>query len=301
MIRRGHVAVGVAVVGAWIARGLAGAAPDPPTWGEHGHEIAARAAATELPADMPGFFRARAAQLEYLNPEPDRWRSDRFPELDRAFSYDHFINLERVPEGALQASDRWSYLRALGAAGLERPESVGFLPFRIVELTQRLTAGFRRWRSADERERPWIEERIVNDAGLLGHYVTDASQPHHTTIHYDGWDPEAANPDSFSTERGFHARFESAFVSAHVDFGDLLPAMRWTPRRLGEVRSAVFGYILETHGEVVPLYRLDREVGFEVGRPAPEAVAFTVERLTAGASMLRDLWWTAWVDSGDEG
>lgn len=270
-------------------------------WGAYGHEIAARVAATDLPAAMPAFFRERAAQLEYLNPEPDRWRVDRFTELDEAFTYDHFINLERLPEGALRAPDRWIYLRELGEAGIERPERIGFLPFRIVELTQRLTAGFQLWRSAPDRERPWIEDRIVNDAGLLGHYVTDASQPHHTTIHYDGWDPAAANPEGFSTERGFHARFESAFVSDHVDFADLLPAMRWTSRRLGEVRPEVVGYILETHGAVEALYRLDRDVGFDVARPTPETVAFTVERLTAGAAMLRDLWWTAWLDSGEGG
>ena len=75
-------------------------------------------------------------------------------------------------------------------AGIERPErDAGFLPFRIVELYQRIVSGWLRWRAEeDPLRRSWIEQRIVNDAGILGHYVTDASQPHHTTIHFNGWD-----------------------------------------------------------------------------------------------------------------
>lgn len=274
-------------------------AASPVAWGAHGHEIVARAAATGLPGEMPPFFRARAAELEYLNPEPDRWREWRLEEMDEAYSYDHYIDLENVPDGAVDAPNRWEYLRRLYAAGLERPErDAGFLPFRIVELYQRLVTELRLWRDAPERERPWIENRIVHDAGILGHYVADASQPHHTTIHYNGWDDEAPNPEGFSTKRGFHSRFESAFVGKNVRFEDVLSAMGDTPpRTLEDVRSAVMEHIMEAHAEVGALYRLDRDVGFDPDRPRIETRAFAVDRLVAGAEALRDLWWSAWIES----
>jgi len=44
------------------------------------------------------------------------------------------------------------------------------------------------------------------------------------------------------------------------------------------------------------VYQLEKAGGF-VGAGTPESRAFTAERLAAGASMLRDMILTAWVDS----
>ncbi|MBW3534767.1 MAG: hypothetical protein KY453_06040 [Gemmatimonadetes bacterium] len=272
-------------------------------WGYHGHGIAGRAAAAALPDALPSFFRDAARQLEYLNPEPDRWRDRDLAAMDEAWNYDHYIDLENVPEGALEAPDRWSYLDRVYGVGLENPvRDTGFLPYRMLELYQRLVAGWRLWRDAPAHERPWIEERIVWDAGILGHYVTDASQPHHTTIHFNGWSAGEPNPGGFTTDRGFHGRFESAFVETHVTAEDVLSALRWETRTLADPWSAILAHIQEAHDRVPELYRLDRDVGFAGGAPAhPDAHAFAVERLAAGADMLRDLWWSAWVESGGAG
>ena len=46
-------------------------------WGNEGHRLINRLAASTLPADVPAFLRSEAAvnEIEYLGPEPDRWRS----------------------------------------------------------------------------------------------------------------------------------------------------------------------------------------------------------------------------------
>lgn len=269
-------------------------------WGAHGHRIAAEAAAEALPEAMPDFFTERADQLVYLNPEPDRWRDGRITEMDRGFAFDHYIDLERVPPRALETPDRWTYVETLHREGLEHPaRDAGFLPFRILELHQRLVTEWRLWRGARTRdEHQWIEDRIVNDAGILGHYVTDASQPHHTTIHFNGWDSKSPNPEGFTDDRDFHARFEAAFVGAHVRQDDVAaPLISLEARRFTNVRRAVWSHIRESHSRVVDLYRLDRDVGFDPDRGDPRTQSFTVERLVSGARMLRDLWWTAWLES----
>jgi len=156
------------VVGAALAASLL-LAPASLAWGEAGHRLSGRAAATRLPKQMPEFFRKAAAQLEYLNPEPDRWRSKVLVEMNEAFSYDHFLDLEMVPPAALEAEDRYAYLAALSQAGLKEPEKAGLAPFRILELYERLRTEFHLWRNAqDKRTRRWIAERIVY-AGVLGH------------------------------------------------------------------------------------------------------------------------------------
>jgi len=270
-------------------------------WGEHGHRLVGRAAADALPDAMPAFFRDAAAQLAYLNPEPDRWRDRTERDLDRALDAahapEHYIDLELVPAGVLGAPDRLALADSLAAHGGEA-KTAGVLPYQILELTQRIRVGFRSWRAAEsDEERAYIEERIVNDAGILGHYVADGANPHHTTIHYNGW----AGDDGrlADLERGFHGRFESAFVEANVDLRDVEAALGAPARDLGPLRPAVWAYVADTHALVERLYELDAAETFGPDTQGAEHKAFAVGRLAAGAAMLRDLWWTAWISSAE--
>ena len=274
-------------------------AATPAPWGTHGHVTAGRAAATALPTGMPDFFRAAEDRLAYLNYEPDRWRGGNGTAMNEGFRYDHYVDLENLPEAARAAPDRFTYLETLyRQTDLSMPQrDGGFLPFRILELYQRLQSGFQRWRAAEGDERDWIAQRIINDAGVLGHYVTDGSQPHHSTIHFNGWSPDAPNPRGFSLERDFHARFESGFVQANVELDDLLPLIEAEPRHLDDVHGQVWAYLLESNEKVTRLYELEQQFGFIPDRPHAETKDFAVERLAAGANMLRDLWWTAWMES----
>ncbi len=291
---------------ALCALALSATAPPPADapaarWGEHGHRLVGRAAADALPDAMPAFFRDAAAQLAYLNPEPDRWRDRTERDLDRALDAahapEHYIDLELVPAGVLGAPDRLAFADSLAAHGGEA-KTAGVLPYQILELTQRIRVGFRTWRAAEsDEERAYIEERIVNDAGILGHYVADGANPHHTTIHYNGW---AGDDGRFADlERGFHGRFESAFVEANVDLRDVEAALGAPARDLGPLRPAVWAYVADTHALVERLYELDAAETFGPDTQGAEHKAFAVGRLAAGAAMLRDLWWTAWISSAE--
>ncbi len=264
--------------------------------------MAARAAGEGLPDAMPAFFREALDQLAYLGSEPDRWRDRNLAEMDEAWRYDHYIDLERVPAGALEAADRFVFMQRLREAGQGSPEwAAGLLPYRTVELYQRLVTEWRLWRREDDPERrSWIEARILDDAGILGHYVTDAANPHHTTIHFNGWDNTTPNPENYTTDRGFHRRFETDFVAEHVRPADVRAGVTGRPTSVaGSVRQAVRKQLEASHGLVEELYRLERDVGFDPAATAhPDARAFVIERLTAGADMLRTLWWSAWLESG---
>ncbi len=285
-----------------LPRGEAPLPAPPSMWGGDGHHMAARAAVETLPEGVPGFFNGAVEELVWLNPEPDRWRDRRFPAMDEMWRYDHYIDLENIPDPAIltESTDRWDFVQKLVLAGVEDPQvAVGFAPFAVLELHQRLTSGFARWRSEeDPRIRGYLENRIIQDAGLLGHFVTDLSQPHHSTIHFNGWDEEKApNPEGFTTDRGFHARFESAFVRTHVRFPHVRSRMEQEPRVFPDTRLAVLSYVQATNLQVEPLYRIDRDHGFGPDTPHPVAFDFAVDRIVAGAIMLRDLWWSAWVES----
>ncbi len=281
-------------------------ATDPPSlfgWGAKGHRLVGTAAVAALPDDMPAFFRQAVDQLAYLNPEPDRWKAraerDLDPALDGAFNSDHFMDTEMatpaVLAAALAAPHRYAYLDTLRAAGVDAV-AMGFLPFSMLELTQRLRQEFRMWRTApDSATRAWIEARILNDAGVLGHYVADASNPAHTTIHFNGWD--GPNPNGYATDRSFHSRFEGAYVQAHIELTDVQPrvAREVTVRR--DLRREIVAYIARSNREVERLYQLDKADAWGLETRAASHREFAAERLAAGASMLRDLWYTAWVTS----
>jgi hypothetical protein len=231
-------------------------------WGEAGHRIIGDVAAAAVPTDMPKFFRDARAQLSYINPDPDRWRDRAESALDPALNDfqapEHFIDLELVPGDALKARNRYAYIDSLQAHG-EKTATTGFLPWRILELTQSLRVQWRLWRvEQDSSVKRMIEQRIINDAGLLGHYVGDGSNPHHTTRNHDKW-VEAENPKGFTTVPGFHSRFESQYVQSHLTSADVLPLVMGTqPRVISPVRDGIWNYLRASFGQLDRLYSLDK-------------------------------------------
>ena len=270
-------------------------------WGEAGHLMIGDAAAAALPPEMPEFFRGARAQLAYLNPEPDRWRDSRErsmdPALNDAQSIEHFIDLEAVPGNALGAANRYAFLDSVHAHG-GTGSGPGMLPYRILEMTQTLRIEFRLWRAAtDPAVKRDIEERIVNDAGILGHYVGDGSNPHHVTVNHDGW-AQPENPKGYSTARGFHSRFESQYVQAHIVEADIASLIPKAAQTVMPLRDGIWSYLRTSLAHLDRLYELDKIEQFSAQTQGAEHKKFTTERLAAGATMLRDLWWTAWVTSG---
>jgi hypothetical protein len=288
------------LAGVLLAAGTLTGSASAMRWGFHGHTLSGRAAATNLPAALPTFFRDASAQLAYLNPEPDRWRGDGLRELNEAKRYDHYVDFEIIPDSILAIADRFRYLAALQSIGVADPaREAGILPYRIVEMYQGLVVQWRLWRNEqDPVRRAFIEQRIINDAGILGHYVTDGANPHHTSVHHDGWRRGYPNPRGFTTERGFHSRFESRYVEARISLADVQPHVSSrAPRRLGNVRADVLAFLRDSHSRLERLYELDQVEAFGPQNRNPLHHEFTVERLAAGANMLRDLWWTAWLES----
>jgi hypothetical protein len=196
---------------------------------------------------------------------------------------------------ALRAPNRYAYADTLKAAGVNAAV-FGFLPFRMLELSQQLRIDFRNWRMAPDSLKPFIEQRIIDDAGILGHYVADGSNPAHASDQFNGW--TRPNPNGYATDRQFHGRFESGFVGKNVKLADLLVQLDTNAKVLPDFRPAIIAYLRESNSLIERLYQIDKAHPFDSTTTAPENKAFAVERLSAGARMLRDIWWTAWVTSG---
>jgi hypothetical protein len=276
-------------------------------WGTDGHNIINRLAIQYLPTDVPLFLRDENAlnTVEYLGPEPDRWRNRAEDELSSTQAPDHFIDLEWADLIGPLPKKRYDYIRALAAAQPKyptltlTPEKIGMQPWQVEEVWQRLKADFREYRklvAAHKPTRP-VETAILFDAGWLGHYVGDGSMPLHTSIQYNGW--TGPNPDGYTTEHHIHSLFESGNVHNNIKQSDIAPLVAETkPVLIDDEWTQYLDYLRHTHTLVEQTYKLEKAGGFtDAGTPAGKA--FTKERLAAGAIELRNLIYSAWVHSAD--
>lgn len=273
-------------------------------WGSDGHRMINRLAITHLPEDFPAFIKSPQAieEVEYLGPEPDRWRSPLEPELVNAQAPEHFLDLELADVIGPLPPKRFQFLAAAYAAQLThpnldlRPDHVGLQPWQTTEVYERLKSALRDYRAevTEKRDTKPTEQAILFYAGWLGHYVADGAQPLHVTVNYDGWvNPQ--NPKGFITEHGIHSKFESIFVSANIKAGDVEQKM--TPVHTEtDVFTDYLAYLRHSGTYIEHLYELEKAKAFEDAGTA-ESREFAAERLAAGASMLRDLIYTAWQES----
>lgn len=288
-------------------------------WGTTGHEFVSGIGAELLPEELPAFVRTpeAIADIAVLGRELDRSKGAGNPH-DSERDPGHFINLDDtglamglLPLEELPAT-REAYDSAL-RAGKFTQYGVGYLPLAIVDGWQQLVKDFAYWRAAsvgartavDPADRAWFdadrrrrERLVIRDLGVWSHYVGDASQPMHVSIHFDGWGP-TANPRGFSTKRGLHARFEGAFVRANVRREKVKAAVAPYRACVCSIQDRARALILTSHAAVVPLYELDLAGGFEDGNEA--GIAFATAQLALAASALRDMIVDAWRASADMG
>jgi hypothetical protein len=268
-------------------------------WGNEGHRLINKLAASTLPTDVPAFLRSEAAvnEIEYLGPEPDRWRSPTEPELNAAQAPEHFIDLELADALGSLPRRRLDFEAKVFAAG-ERPEKIGLQPWETTEVWERLKAALREYRNlvAAKKDTSAVEAAVIFYAGWLGHYVGDGSQPLHTSIQYNGW--VGPNPNGYTTGHTIHWQFEGTFMGANVHEPEVRAKMT-SPKKIdGDVFDSYVAYLRHSNTYVERVYQLEKAGGF-VGAGSAESREFTAERLAAGASMLRDMIYTAWIKSAD--
>jgi len=309
----------------WLAAGAYPAA----AWDYEGHKLVNQLALTSLPTNFPAFVRSpeAAERIAFLAGEPDRWRNVRDLPLRHCNGPDHYIDLELLADYELKPEMlpvfRYDFIAQLaiyrqshgekfpaGAWGRNEDHTkalVGLLPWAITENYSRLKSGFSYLKTYQQHggtteEIANAERNIVYVMGVMGHYVGDATQPLHTTIHYNGW--VGSNPETYSTNSRIHAWIDGGFFARsglQTDplKGELRPA---EPIRINghaakpeEMFQAAVLFIVDQHKEVVPLYRLEKERKLSVGdKTSPEGRKFLQMQLLRAAQWLGDLWLSAW-------
>ncbi|HEY0266812.1 MAG TPA: hypothetical protein VGC16_08675 [Rhizomicrobium sp.] len=315
-ITRSCTAIGLGLV-------LSFAAGPALAWGYMGHHMIGEVAAKNFPAELPDFLRTPlfVSQLGSLSQEPDISRNSGNPH-DADLDPGHFLDLSDDgtvlggPKLSALPATRRDYDTALRAVGHDEYYA-GFLPYNIMDGWQQLAHDFALLRAysaalkyagrfhltasdkaAYGRLLALRQMLTLRDLGTWAHFVEDASQPMHVSVHYNGWG-DFPNPQGFVTGPGLHSRFEADFVTANIHEADIAARMR-PYRPCGEgVQACTAAYLAQTAQHTLRLYELDKAGAFDPAAPTLESRAFTAERLAAGASALRDMVVDAWRASAD--
>jgi hypothetical protein len=314
-------------------------------WDYESHRMVNQLALASLPADFPAFVRdpAAAERIAFLAGEPDRWRNvDPWLRQSGSSWTDHFLDIEQLADAGLDASTvpslRYDFALAFAAGRAAHADKFppidpaknidhtrewpGFAPWAITEWTQKLRSGFAALKAFEEMggtpaEIANTQADIIYVMGVLGHYVGDCAQPLHTTHHHNGW--EGANPNDYTTWRGFHSWIDSGFIAkAGIKAAGLLPRLAaQEPFAFGTradgrdpIFVAVMDYIIAQNKLVEPLYQLEKEgkLSNEQEKKAdradrdkkfpgpvdPAGQEFLEGQLLIGGQMLGRLWLTAW-------
>jgi len=267
-------------------------------WGEKGHRIVNSLAIDASASKLPEFMNAARDDLIYNANEPDHWREESGTPMNIAQAPDHFFDSELWGPISTIESDRYKFMEKVAAKKIELAR-IGYLPYAIVEYYGRLVNALRRWRKAKTPlERESARADAVHYAGVMGHYVGDASQPMHVSIHYNGWLDSVANPNNYTKDRGLHARYETAYVNAAVDIANVKPKVR-PPQRLTDVFGAVKQHLIQGFVELEPMYQLEKTGEFNPEQPRAKGTDVIATQIARAGTMLGSLWYTAWLESGE--
>ncbi len=299
-------------------------------WDYEGHRAVNQLALASLPTNFPAFVKTPEARerIAFLAGEPDRWRNT--PDLPlKHYSFpDHYIDLEQLGDYSLKPESlppfRYDFVGELAVIRKLFPdkfsppaasknedhtrELVGFLPWAIAENYAKLKSSFSYLKAFEEdggtpEEIANAQADIIYTMGVMGHYVGDASQPLHSTVHHHGWVGD--NPHDYSTNSHIHAWIDGGYFDkiggANLDEmkTKLRPAQivffNGHSARPEEMFQAAMVFIIAANKLVEPLYQMDKDGRLSGdGEKGLEGRAFLEGQLIKSGQLLGDLWYSAW-------
>ena len=268
-------------------------------WGEKGHLMVNRVAMDAASSKLPEFMNAARGQIIYNAYEPDRWREEgRTSVMNTVQAADHFFDSELWGSISTIEPDRYSFMEKVAAKKVDLVK-IGYLPYAIIENYGKLVNALRFWRKAKtQQDRESARANAVYAAGVMGHYVGDGSMPMHMSIQFNGWLDTSPNPKTFTKDRGFHSRYEAVYVDAAIDIAAVRPRVQG-PQRLTNTWDSIKQYLTLGFADLEPAYELEKTGEFNPRQPRPKGTDFIAAELARAGTMLGNLWYTAWLESGE--
>jgi hypothetical protein len=171
--------------------------------------------------------------------------------------------------------------------------------YRVLEvgLKQAQDAGKKKWIAYWETQLDIRRKLILRDIGYWSHFMEDASQPMHVSVHFNGWG-DYPNPKGYTTAP-IHGPFEGAFVRDFIDFKDVRKSIPnySAPKDGAPIEKRVVAYLAESLAQLEPVYEAARKDDY--ASASPKALKVVNQQLGMGITQLRDEIVNAWRESKD--
>lgn len=263
-------------------------------WGFYAHKKINRLAVYTLPPEMFGFYKQNIQFITEHAVDPDARRYAVEGEAPR-----HYIDVDVYGDSAVyKMPRRWK--DAVEKYSEDTLQAYGIVPWHIQVMKFRLTKAF------EERD----AKRILKMSAEIGHYVSDANVPLHTTVNYNGqlsgqygihgfW--ETRLPEKFSdTYNLFVGRAEyiedplaeawKAVTNAHLALDSVFGFEKMLTEKMGDDKKFSF----ETRaGKTIQVYSDDFSTAYHNMLNGQ-----VTRRMRASVKMTGDFWFTCWADAG---
>ena len=263
-------------------------------WGFYAHKRVNRYAVFTLPEELVGFYKKHIDHLTEHAVDADKRRYAIKEEAPR-----HYIDIDHYGENPFQEMPR-KWTDAVEKYSEDTLLTYGIVPWHIQTVYNRLVKAF---------EQKDIDYILKNSADL-GHYVSDAHVPLHTTENYNG---------KLTNQKGIHAFWESRLPELFADDYDyLVGTAEYQYSVLDVAWQAVessfnsLDSVLLFEKELSLEFEQDKQYSYEKRgtktikvKSADYSLAYHTKldgmverRLRLSIIAIGNLWYSAWVDAG---
>ena len=263
-------------------------------WGFYAHKRVNRYAVFTLPEELIGFYKKHIDHLTEHAVDADKRRYAIKEEAPR-----HYIDIDHYGENPFEIMPRkWN--DAVDKFSEDTLLAYGIVPWYIQTVYNRLVKAF---------EQKDINYILKNSADL-GHYVSDAHVPLHTTKNYNG---------QLTNQKGIHAFWESRLPELFADDYDyLVGTAEYQYSVLDVAWQAVessfnaLDSVLGFEKQLAQEFEQDKQYAYEQRgaktikvKSADFSAAYHLKldgmverRLRLSITTIGNLWYSAWVDAG---
>lgn len=267
------------------------------SWGFLAHKTIHQLAIYSLPKKLGIFFYKNIDYEVYNSVRPDVRRN-----TDKTEATKHFIDIDApiFGENSLETMPK-TWEEAVNKYTADTLRKYGTVPWEIMQLQEKLTNSFRNK----------LKDSILYYAADLGHYISDAHVPLHTTVNYDG---------QLTHQRGLHSLWESTVPEMNLESYNLYQdhkakylkdplAEIWIKIKaskmmldkvLADEISASEGFTDDKKFKRSERFgAMRKNYSGEFAKAYAARLGNTVnERILESARCVSDFWYTAWVDAG---
>ena len=263
-------------------------------WGFYAHKRVNRYAVFTLPEELVGFYKKHIDHLTEHAIDADKRRYAIKEEAAR-----HYIDIDHYGENPFKVMPR-KWTDAVEKFSEDTLLTYGIVPWHIQTVYNRLVKAF------EEKDIDYI----LKNSADLGHYVSDAHVPLHTTENYNG---------QLTNQKGIHAFWESRLPELFADDYDyLVGTAEYQYSVLDVAWQAVessfnaLDSVLLFDKELSREFEQDKQYSYEKRgtktikvKSADFSLAYHTKldgmverRLRLSISTIGNLWYSAWVDAG---